>query len=44
MIAQGGMVFQAGTPEGSDPAPTANGRWVAARMAAGAAGTPFAKH
>jgi hypothetical protein len=43
-MAQDGMVFHAGTPEGSDPAPTAKGRWVAASSAAWAAGTPSAKH
>src|SRR6266567_1666734 len=41
---QDGIVCQAGTPEGSDPALNAAGRWVAARMAAWLADRPLAKH
>jgi hypothetical protein len=41
---QDGIVSQAGTPEGADPALNAIGRWVAARMAAWLAGRPLAKH
>src|SRR6266567_3604800 len=41
---QDGIVCQAATPEGSDPALNAAGRWVAARMAAWLADRPLAKH
>lgn len=41
---QDGIVFQAGTPEGADPALNAMGRWVAASTAAWLAGRPSAKH
>jgi hypothetical protein len=41
---QDGIVCQAGTPEGSEPALSAMGRSVAARTAASLAGRPLAKH
>src|SRR5260370_10912079 len=39
-----GIVCQAGTPDGSDPALNAIGRWVTASIAAWLAGRPLAKH
>src|SRR5205807_3488126 len=41
--AQEGKVFQAGTPDGSENASSATGRWVAAMMAVCSAGRSAAK-
>src|SRR5213082_706464 len=41
--AQEGKVFQAGTPDGSENAPSATGRWVVAITAACSAGRSAAK-
>ncbi|HEV8649763.1 MAG TPA: hypothetical protein VG276_10250 [Actinomycetes bacterium] len=44
ITSQDGIVFQAGTPDWSNSALVASGRWVAASTAPSRAGRPLAKH
>jgi hypothetical protein len=43
MMSQDGIVFQAGTPDGSVNVLVARGRWAAASTAPSLAGSPLAK-